>query len=621
MRAAQATPVRVEGASDWKTLLHDVRREPTYLNHCRAFAQLRGLDLPASARRVALVSNMTVDPLVTCLAVEAHLQDVPVELFVAPYSEHAQQMLAPDSTLYEFAPDIVLVLLSWAAIAPAVYAEPWMDGAARRAQAAAGLAELTALLETLRARSRATIVVANFVGFEPSPLGLLDWQESAGIARVIEEINHRLADWARAQERVYVMDLAGLTAAVGREHAFDQRMRLLADQPFATGFLPRLGAEFARYLRAIVIAPRKCLVLDLDNTLWGGILGEDGPERLRLGGDAAGEGFREFQRAILALHHRGVLLALCSRNDEAEALAVVREHPDMILRPEHFAAVRINWHDKVANLRALASELNIGLDSLVFVDDDPFERQNVRDRLRDVLVVDLPRDPALYRSALLQVAAFDALHLTDEDRGRTRMYQERRAREQLRGEAESLETYLVGLAMEITVVAPEGAARTRLFQLVHKTNQFNLTTRRYSEREFDALVQADDYRVFGVQVQDRLGDNGIVGLVVIRAVEHAYDIESFLLSCRVLGRSIESAILAYVSDLARADGLTRVRGYYVPTAKNAQVRDLYARHGFSAVGQAGGADVWEADLTTVQLAAPAWARVSPRASLHEATAR
>jgi FkbH-like protein len=611
MQRAMAAETPSELGAGSMEILEAVRREPTYTNHCRAFEQLRTRSdgAPQTRTRVAVLSNFTVEPVVTCLTVQAALNALPVALYVAPYNEHAQEILQPKRELHRFKADIVLLLLTPEAVVPGVIAEPWRDSATRRQWIGQGITDLTGLLAALRARSSATILVANFVAHEVSPLGVLDWQEPMGIERALQQLNHGLAEWAHMQERIYVFDLAGLCDAFGRERAFDPRLRLLADQPFATTFLPRLGAAAVRYLRGAVSPARKCLVLDLDNTLWGGILGEDGAARLRLGGDAAGEGYRELQRAILALHSRGILLALCSRNDEAEAMAVLRDHPGMVLRPEHFAAVRVNWQDKVGNIESLAAELNIGLDSLVFIDDDPFERQSVRQRLPDVLVMDLPPDPALYRSALLQLTAFDTLHVTGEDRARSRMYQDRRTHERLRTEASSLEEYLTGLEMRITAVPAEGATRTRLFQLVQKTNQFNLTTCRYSEAEFDVRTRSPEWRVFGVHVRDRLGDSGVVGVVVLRLAAGVCDIETFLLSCRVLGRSIESAVLAHVADLARRAGAVRLRGRYIATPKNGLVRDVYEQHGFARADRDGEAEVWEADLAGFEVKTPAWARV------------
>lgn len=592
-------------------ILEEVRQNPTYTNHCRALERLRAVDYnpPGTAQRVAILSNFTVEPVVTCLTVQAYANTLPLELYTAPYNEQAREILDESSELHRFGPDVVVVLLTPEAAIPGVTGEPWQDSATRRQLVQQGLEDFTGLVAGLRARSSASILIANFSLHETSPLGVLDWQEPFGIRRAVEEFNHNLVDWAQGQERIYIFDLAGLSATFGGERAFDPKMRLLADQPFATAFLPRVAKELVRYLQATTGPSRKCLVLDLDNTLWGGILGEDGLDKLQLGGDAVGESYRQFQRAILMLHSRGILLALCSRNDESEAMSAIESHPAMILRPEHFAAERINWGDKVSNIESLAEELNIGLDSLVFIDDDPFERQNVRERLPDVLVVDLPSDPVSYRGTLLELSVFDKLQVTNEDRERGRMYQERRSFERLRAEATSLDEYLNSLGMEVTAVPAEGPARTRLFQLLHKTNQFNLTTRRYTEAEFDKLVQAENSRVFGINVRDRLGDSGIVGLMILKLSSAASEIDTFLMSCRVLGRNVETGILSYAVNLSRASGAKRLRGCYIPTPKNGMVRDLYERHGFTLIGHEEEAEVWEAELTEFELAAPAWAQV------------
>jgi len=576
-------------------ILNVVRAEPTHANHMRAFEELHQADPQALQSRahvrVAIVADFTAEPVARCFWVQMYLRGVWVDYHVTPSSEASQEVINSESDLYRFAPDVVLVMLM-----------PERPGAEIESH--------LALLTALRSRVQGTVLVASFVASELSCDGPLDWQRENGTERMLQNANHAVADWARGQERVFVFDLAGLVATVGRERAFDERMRLVAQQPFATAFLPRLGAEAARYVRAITGPARKCLVLDLDHTLWGGILAEDGHASLRLRGDAVGDAYRQFQQALLALHGRGILLALCSRNDRDEAFAVLRDHPDMILRPEHIAAARIGFSDKVEGIRAIADELNIGLDALVFLDDDKFERQNVRDRLPEVLVPDLPSDPAFYRRALLALDAFDVLSLSAEDRARGQLYQERREREELHAQSASLEEYLASLKMEVTIVAPEGAARTRLFQLVHKTNRFNLTTRRYSEAEFAALIAAPDYRVFGVQVRDRLGDNGIVGLVVARFRGEACEIDTFLLSCRVMGRQIETAILAYVADLARARHAARLVGRYAPTAKNGNVRDLYERHGFQSIGADGETEMWEAPLDRLDLKPPVWAHAS-----------
>lgn len=609
-----AEELRSEVGMEHTAILDEVRQNPTYTNHCRALEKLRavGYNPPGVAQRVAILGSFTVEPLVTCLKVQAYIDTMLIELYVGGYAEYAREILDENSELHRFGADVVVVLLTPEAVIHGVTGEPWQDNEKRRDLVQQGFQYFTDLLAGLRARSRASILVANFSLHETSPLGVLDWQEPFGIRRAVETLNHDLADWAQTQERIYIFDLAGLCASFGGERAFDPRMKLLADQPFATAFLPRVARGLVRHLQATTGPARKCLVLDLDNTLWGGILGEDGLDNLQLGGNAVGEAYLQFQRAILTLHSNGTLLALCSRNDASEAISAIKSHPAMILRPEHFAAERINWGDKVNNIESIAEELNIGLDSLVFIDDDPFERQNVKERLPDVQVVDLPNDPVAYRSALLDLTVFDRLTVTNEDRARGRMYQERRQFEHLRSEATSLDEYLNSLEMEITAIPCEGPARTRLYQMVHKTNQFNLTTRRYTEAEFDQLAQSEDSRVFGISIRDRLGDSGIIALVVLKMHPQSTEIETFLMSCRVLGRNVETGILEYVVNLARAAGARRIRGSYIPSAKNAMVSDLYQRHGFTLTGHQGDSELWEAELSGLELGAPSWAQVRER---------
>lgn len=592
--------------------LSDIREQPTYANHLRAFERLKasGALSSGAGRRVAVVTNFTVEPLVQCLVVRAQLEGMPVQAVICPPQEFARTVLESGGILYESDPEIVLVLVSSDALLGEQAQSPELQGAIDPAAIMQALAQFVDVLGALRSRSSATLLVANFVSSAPSPLGILDWQVGVGRQRALDELNHGLADWARQQPRVFLVDLVGMCATAGHDRAFDRRMFLLAQQPFSPAFLPRLAENINRYVMASGRTPRKCLILDLDHTLWGGVLAEEGADGLRLGNDPVGTAFKDFQRLALLLHQRGILLAICSRNDEAEARAVLRDHPEMVLRQEHFAAVRIGWVDKAESIVSIAEELNIGLDAMVFLDDDPFERQNVRDRLPDVLVPDLPKDPVQYREMLLQLTAFDTLQITAEDLSRGRMYQERSNREALKATAKSLDEYLTDLQMEITVVEATGPARQRLFQLVHKTNRFNLTTRRYTEAEFDALVDVNHAHVFGIRVRDRLGDNGIVGVVVLRVTGDLGDIETLLLSCRVLGRSIETAILAYIADRAQASGAAWLQGRYVRSAKNDMVADLYGRHGFVPSGQEGEAELWRAALPSAGLRAPAWARVT-----------
>jgi FkbH-like protein len=358
----------------------------------------------------------------------------------------------------------------------------------------------------------------------------------------------------------------------------------------------------------------KALVVDLDNTLWGGVVGEDGLDGIQVGPEYPGAAYLALQRAIQALRHRGVLLAVASKNNPDEALDALDRHPGMLLRSGDFAALRINWNDKARSLREIAEELNIGVDSLAFLDDNPAEREQVRLELPEVTVVELPSDPMGYARALADCPVFERLSLTREDQQRGRLYEDQRQRADLQRASASLEDFLRSLEMEMSMGPVEPASVRRVAQLTQKTNQFNLTTRRYSEQEIDALASDPGARVYQVQVRDRFGDNGLVGVAITRRGADAWEIDTLLLSCRVIGRAVESAMLARLSDDARAAGATRLCGWFLPTAKNAPASDFYPSHGFSLLESSDGATRWEAGLGADRPRCPEWIDLVPPAA-------
>ena len=351
---------------------------------------------------------------------------------------------------------------------------------------------------------------------------------------------------------------------------------------------------------------RKAVVVDLDNTLWGGVIGEDGIDGIKIGREYPGAAFLALQRALLDLHRRGVILAIASKNDERDALDVLDRHPGNLLRREHFAAHEIGWNPKPESLRRIAAELNIGLDSLVFVDDNPAEREAVRRELPQVLVVELPQDPMQYAASLRALPCLERVRVSSEDRDRGRQYAEQRSRAAYKTSAATLEDYYRSLEM-IVEIAPLGDAnRARISQLTQKTNQFNLSTRRYDEAALAALAAEDATRVYGCSVRDRFGDNGLVGVVIVRDRSPAFEIDTLLLSCRVIGRTIETAMLSYVATQARRAGARSLRGWFVPTAKNEPAADFYSRHGFEQVEARDGASLWQCDLLRTQIEWPEW---------------
>ena len=360
-------------------------------------------------------------------------------------------------------------------------------------------------------------------------------------------------------------------------------------QEIAPAAAPLYGDLVGRLLAAQQGRSHKCLVLDLDNTLWGGVVGDDGLEGLILGqGSSLGEAYAALQDYARELAGRGIILAVCSKNDENNALEPFEKHPDMVLRREDIACFVANWDDKAANLRKIARTLNIGLESLVFLDDNPFERNLIRLELPMVAVPEIADDPADYSRALADAGYFESLAFTGEDRDRTSLYRSNRDRQVLKDQAADLPAYLRGLDMHLIARPFDDLGKQRIVQLINKSNQFNLTSRRYSDAEVTAVMA--DPSAFGLQFRltDRFGDNGVIAIVIGRLTAGTeVVIDTWLMSCRVLGRQVEQATLDFVVEQARTLGAARLVGEYIPTAKNGMVKDHYAKLGFMLCAEDG----------------------------------
>jgi FkbH-like protein len=407
-----------------------------------------------------------------------------------------------------------------------------------------------------------------------------------------------------------VLDYERLCAHAGYRSWQDDKTWYLGRAPLSTQALSALARVQTAFIQASLGRQRKCLVLDLDNTLWGGVVGEDGVEGIRLGHTYPGNAFRHFQGVVLQLQRRGVLLALNSKNNQADVEEVLRSHPDMILREGHFASARINWRAKPENMVEIANDLGIGLDSLVFFDDSPAERALMRQALPEVLTLEVPSDPLKYAEVLLESRAFDRLSFTREDRRRGEMYREQAARRELKQAATSPQDFLRRLKMEVSIRPVDQFAFPRVLDLIHKTNQFNLTTRRHSAGRLAEMIADPTCGAFYLRVADRFGDNGIVGAAILQLRNGAAYIDTFLLSCRVIGRTVETAFLSFLTNLAKARGATTLEGEFIPTAKNAPAAEFFARHGFKRAGGDGAGSRWRLNLSDVSFQCPSYIRVA-----------
>jgi FkbH-like protein len=562
----------------------------------------------ATPCRVWFLRSFTVEPIFPLLRASGLVHGLDVQARAGDFNAYAQEILDPKSPLYAYEPDVVFLAVQTRDLLPDVwdrFAELAPGEAEQRVTEAT--AQLGSLIKTLRSRSRAKVVIFDFAPPAWPSTGLLDAQLPGGQASLVARLNQALRDLSASEVGVHVLPFDALVARVGRDRFYDERKWLTVRLPLSAASLWPVAEACLRTLLPLTGKVRKAVVVDLDNTLWGGVVGEDGPQGIKIGAEYPGAAFRAFQRALLDLYERGVILAIASKNNTADAMEVLENHPGMLLRPHHFAAMRIDWNDKAQSLRAIAQELNIGVDSLVFVDDNPVERERVRSEVPEVYVIDLPAEPMDYAAALRGVPVLERVALSAEDRERGRLYVEQRERAALQQAAGSLEDFYRSLQMTVTVAPLGPETVTRVAQLTQKTNQFNLTTRRYDEPQIAQMMADPLWRVRTCGVRDRFGDNGLVGVVLSRADGDAVEIDTFLLSCRVIGRTVETSLLARVVAEARAAGARTVRGWFLPTKKNAPAKEFYASHGFRPVSEReDGGILWELDLESATVENPPW---------------
>jgi FkbH-like protein len=562
-------------------------------------------DLPLVRHKVFFLRSFTLEPLAPLLQAQAFVSGLDLDVQIGDFNAYAQEMLDPQSRLYRFAPDTAVLALQARDIVPAL----WNNFAELGADAVQSLIESTLTdlhrwIESFRKYSRANLIVHSLELPAYPCAGILDAQVE-GQAEAIHRLNHGLARIAQSVAGVSVLDYDALVSRHGRLNWHDEEKWLTARLPIRATFLPALAAEYLRFLLPLSGRVAKALVVDLDNTLWGGVVGEDGIDGIKVGKELPGAPYLALQRAILDLYQRGIILAVCSKNNFAEALEALEKHPGMLLRPRHFAALRINWQDKAANLKELAAELNIGTEALAFLDDNPVERDRVRREMAEVFVIDLPAEPLGYARALREFPAFERLSLTEEDRSRGRMYAEQRRRVELERSAGSVEDFYRSLDMRLKIEPLSRSNAERIAQLTQKTNQFNLTTRRYTEQQLHEMANRPGVEIYCASVGDRLGENGVVAAMITRARDDAWAIDCFLLSCRVIGRTVETALLAYLAEQARHGGARKLIAEFIRTKKNEPARGLLPGHGFRLVEKsANGAETWELDLETQTVAMP-----------------
>jgi FkbH-like protein len=536
--------------------------------------------------KVCFLRNITIDSVTPYIKFFCLKNSINVDVEMGNFDNIFQDSINLDSKLYSDSPDIIIVCLNISSLSSKLstcFSELTLkeinDEVIRLEQF------IKNILSNIRKSSQASILINNFETPVYPSYGILDSQSQNKQINTFRKINLKLLDLTSNYVNTYLVDFDKLQSQIGFEDFFDLRFWHIAKAPYSRKATKVIANEYCKFIIALRGRSKKCLVLDCDNTLWGGIVGEDGINNIAIGNSYPGSAYLEFQNAILSLYRRGIILALCTKNNEKDVLDVLNNHPEMILKKKHFNVIKANWENKAKNIQEIANELNIGLESLVFLDDSEFEINLVKKLLPDVESILVPDDPTRFITLLNLAAPFDSLSFSDEDLKRNQMYLEDKNRHSLAKKLKdsSIEDYLKSLEMEVVIKDCEQFTFSRISQLTLKTNQFNLTTKRYSESHIRDFCDDNQYSVRYLRVKDKFGDIGIVGLAISRIETNKLIINSLLLSCRALGRGIENLLLKDCFYIAKLHKCDKVIGIYNRTEKNKQVESFYQNSKFSLI--------------------------------------
>lgn len=547
--------------------------------------------------RIGLLGSSTLAGIKETLNVKCDEAGLAMKAYEGPYNQYHQELLNGNSGIYEFAPHLTFLLIDTKDILGEDYYFPYRSTAAKRK---ALIKDKVKLLSSLAAayikRSKGKLIINNFSVPSYSTLGILENRQAFGFFEMIRSLNSALEKAFANNPRVYIFDYDNFTAMCGKTACRDDKMYYLADMRLSQRFIPLLCDEYMRYIRALLMKTKKCIVLDLDNTLWGGIVGEDGFDGIGLGPTPPGNAFMEFQKYLLSLFEKGIILAVNSNNNYDEAMKVIKEHPYMVLRENCFASMRINWENKPANIIGIAKELNIGLESILYVDDDKRNRQLVSEALPQVSVMDMPDDPALYVKALAGRNDLDSLHITEEDANRGAMYADERKRREAGRLFGDISDYLSHLEIKVDIDKANSFSLPRISQLSLRTNQFNMTSRRYQEEDIRSLARERATKVYSVSVRDKFGDSGISGAFILKEIGGDIVFDNILLSCRILGREIEKSVASFCLDMARGKKAKNLVCEYIPTPRNQPAKKFLKDCGFKLHRTGSGSEFWRLDV-------------------------
>lgn len=555
------------------------RRDLDYFKLLKESRETSASERPANKKiRLAVIGDCATQHLTVLLRVLFSRHGLDADIYEGAFDAAEGEARNPRSGLYRHDPEVVIVLNTVQALRDKFYQRSGSAGDFRDET----VSRLTGVWDALRAHTQATVLQTTLVAPFERLFGQYDRQVPGSLSTIVSDVNAAIVSEARSRNLLLV-DLEEVASWVGRRSWFDERLWAIAKLPTAMEHLPLVAQGIVDVTLATKGRAVKCVVLDLDNTLWGGVVGDDGPHGIKIAAHGDGEAFHRFQCFLKELKNRGILLAVCSKNEHENAVRPFEINSEMVLKLDDITVFVANWENKPQNIASIRDALNIGLDSMLFLDDNPFERAAVRTLLPDVMVPELPDDPADYVKTLVELNLFETTAFSAEDAQRSTLYRQEAQRRLAETTAPSFEDYLQSLEMtiEVTRFTPEQLGR--ITQLLQRSNQFNLTTQRHNQAQCEAMMNdIEGCLPLTASLRDRFGDHGLISIVVVRPDRAANTavISDWLMSCRVLTRGVEEYLMNHVVEQARRWGLSSVAASYIPTSKNAMVKDFYARFDF-----------------------------------------
>ena len=536
-------------------------------------------------KKIAFLSNFTLQGLSSVLQVISNQYGMNIHVYESPYNQYRQEIIDMNSNWNKFNSDMSFLILDFESlIGSSIYDYHSYKTEERKELIDKTCLDVINLVESILKHQNGIIVISTFLLPTFSPLGIYESKMKYPLKEFVIKLNQLLFELSTKHDSLFCLEMDNLFQKFGSENMVDEKLKYLADMKISPDKFEHIANDMLSFLIPLFGKTKKCLVLDLDNTLWGGIVGEDGINGIKLDSKSPGNSFLEFQKVILQLNQRGVILAINSKNNLSDVIEVFEKHPNMILKENHFASMKINWNDKASNISSIAGEINVGIDSMVFWDDDPVNRELIRQKFPDVFVVDVPKDTSLYAKTLRTLPLFNSFQLTNEDMKKGQIYAAQRQRKTHESSFTNIDDFLSSLEMEVECENANEFTINRISQLVMKTNQFNLTSKRYSDNEIKKMAFDDNYIIRTFSVINKFGDNGLIGLYIIKKIStKEWIIDSFLLSCRIMGRNMENLMLNDILQLAQQENIEKIEGEYIKSPKNSVTKDLYTKYGFRSI--------------------------------------